>query len=137
MKRKDFQELAAIRMKEASILLEARCWDGAYYLGGYAVECALKACIARQTEQYDFPEKKRVDDSHTHDLKKLIIVAQLSSQLAERRRAQPEFDANWTTVANWWEQSRYERPSQGRAENLVRAIANAKNGVLQWLEQYW
>jgi hypothetical protein len=50
MKRQDFQGLAAVRLKEARVLLEARCWEGADYLGGYVVECALKACIAKQTE---------------------------------------------------------------------------------------
>ncbi len=80
MKRQDFQELATIRLKEARVLLEARCWEGAYYLGGYVVECALKACIAKQTEQYDFPDKKRVNDSHTHDLQELIRVGQLGGR---------------------------------------------------------
>jgi HEPN domain-containing protein len=136
MKRKDFQELAAIRLKEASVLLEARCWDGAYYLGGYAIECALKACIAKQTERFDFPDKKRVVDSHTHDLQELVRVAQLTPQLAEHRR-QPDFDANWTIVADWWEQSRYERASQEGAENLLRAVSERRNGVLRWLRRYW
>jgi HEPN domain-containing protein len=136
VKRKDFQELATVRLKEARILLKAQCWEGAYYLGGYAIECALKACIAKQTERYDFPDKKRVVDSHTHDLQELIRVAQLSAALTEHRR-QPDFDANWTIVADWWEQSRYERASEEDAENLVRAISQANTGVLQWLKRYW
>jgi HEPN domain-containing protein len=31
------------------VLLEAGLYAGAYYLAGYAVECALKACIAKKT----------------------------------------------------------------------------------------
>jgi HEPN domain-containing protein len=49
MTRKDLQKLAAIRLKEAKLLLAANAPDGAYYLAGYAVECALKACIAKAT----------------------------------------------------------------------------------------
>ena len=45
--------------------------DGAYYLAGYAIECALKACIAKATRRYDFPDRKKVDASHTHDLREL------------------------------------------------------------------
>jgi len=70
MNRNDFQRLAELRLKEARVLLAAELPDGAYYLSGYAVECALKACIAKRTREHDFPEKKLVIDSHTHDLGK-------------------------------------------------------------------
>ena len=63
MNRFDFQRLAKIRIKEAGVLLEKRCYEGAYYLVGYAVECALKACIAKQTQRFEFPEKSRVLES--------------------------------------------------------------------------
>jgi hypothetical protein len=46
--------------------------DGAYYLAGYAVECALKACIAKETKRYEFPDKKRVDSSYSHNLDLLV-----------------------------------------------------------------
>jgi hypothetical protein len=59
MNRRDLQTLAKIRLKEAQALARLRLYDGAYYLAGYAVECALKACIARRTSRYDFPDKGR------------------------------------------------------------------------------
>ena len=37
MNRNDFQQLAEIRVKEAKVLLDNQCFDGAYYLLGYAV----------------------------------------------------------------------------------------------------
>jgi hypothetical protein len=57
--RADFQTLADIRLAEARDLLALNPPrpDGAYYLAGYAVECALKACIARGYAQHDWPEK--------------------------------------------------------------------------------
>lgn len=67
--RKDLQSLARTRLAEAKILLDAGRSDGAYYLAGYAVECALKACIARGTQRHEFPDKKTVDASHTHNLR--------------------------------------------------------------------
>jgi HEPN domain-containing protein len=45
--RADFQQLADVRLKEAKALLDLGMWDGAYYLAGYAVEVALKACIIK------------------------------------------------------------------------------------------
>jgi HEPN domain-containing protein len=68
MNRTDLQEIAEIRLRESKALLAAGLFDGTYYLAGYAVECALKACIAKRTQEHDFPDKKLVNDSHTHDL---------------------------------------------------------------------
>jgi len=33
---------------------------GAYYLMGYAIECAFKAAISKQIKEHDFPDKKLV-----------------------------------------------------------------------------
>src|ERR1035438_10042229 len=66
MDRKDLQELSKVRLKESAALLKAGLFDGAYYLAGYAVECALKACIAKETRRFEFPDKKRVDSSYSH-----------------------------------------------------------------------
>lgn len=137
MKRKDFQELAALRLKEANVLLKARCWDGAYYLAGYAVECALKACISKRTERHDFPDKKRANDVHTHQLVTLIKYSGLDEALKALERTNPELDANWVLVRDWSQDSRYGRPSQIDAENLLRALTDRKHGVLRWLRQRW
>src|SRR5271157_3191242 len=75
--RKDLQELSKGRLKEARALLKLGLFDGAYYLAGYAVECALKACIAKGTGRGEFPDKKKVDSSHSHNLRDLIKVAGL------------------------------------------------------------
>src|SRR5262249_32127022 len=57
--RSDFQQLADVRIDEAAVLLAQGKFDGAYYLAGYAVECGLKACIARLTSQDDYPPKPK------------------------------------------------------------------------------
>ncbi len=41
------QKLAEIRLKDAQALLGRKRWFGAYYLSGYAIECALKACLLK------------------------------------------------------------------------------------------
>jgi HEPN domain-containing protein len=60
MDRGDFQRLAELRLKEAKALCAAGMYDGAYYLAGYAVECAIKACIAKRTKAEEFPPKPKV-----------------------------------------------------------------------------
>jgi hypothetical protein len=49
MNRAEFQKLSDLRLHESKALLTAGLPQGAYYLAGYAVECALKACIAKRT----------------------------------------------------------------------------------------
>ena len=57
--RAEFQELANERLEEAKALLDVGKWNGAYYLAGYAVEIALKACIIKTLMSTDaFPEKE-------------------------------------------------------------------------------
>jgi HEPN domain-containing protein len=78
MNRSDFKQLAEIRIEEALVLLVQGKYDGAYYLAGYAVECALKACIAKLTNDGDFPPGPNLRDSHySHDIEKLVVTARL------------------------------------------------------------
>ena len=55
--REALQLISRQRKREAAALLRAKLFPGAYYLAGYAVECALKACVAKQTNKHDFPNK--------------------------------------------------------------------------------
>jgi hypothetical protein len=136
MTREDLQKLAAIRLKEAKLLLAANAPDGAYYLAGYAVECALKACIAKSTERHDFPDLDRARGSYTHDAKKLIAVAGLKSAFDTAMR-QSEFSWRWEIVIKWNEESRYGSHSLQEALDLIEAIENRKHGILQWLRKHY
>lgn len=108
MTRRDLRELALIRLNEARTLLRNGHYDGAYYLSGYVIECALKARIAKQTERHQFPDKKHADASHTHRLEDLLKVAQLSDAHREEVGGNLIFEANWNLVKDWSEQSRTE-----------------------------
>lgn len=79
--RRDFQRLAAVRAREALILKRSGSALGAYYLAGLAVECALKACIAKSTRRFEFPNKKRAEDAWKHDLGGLLLLAGMKDQL--------------------------------------------------------
>lgn len=129
--------MARIRLSEAKALLSGGYPDGAYYLAGYSVECGLKACIAKDTRRYDFPDKKNVDASHTHDLKKLITVANLESVRPEQATRDPVFRDNWDLVQQWSELSRYRRHNNSLATALVKAVGDAKHGVMPWIKQHW
>jgi HEPN domain-containing protein len=137
MNRNDFQVLANTRLKEAEILISNKKYAGAYYLCGYAVECALKACIARQTNQYDFPDKRVVNESYTHSLNKLVKIAGLGEKFNQDVKKNKNFDLNWGIAKEWNESSRYERNTKKKAEELFLAVTEKQNGVLQWIKHHW
>jgi len=137
MNRYYLRELTHIRLKDARMLLRSENYEGAYYLCGYVVECGLKACIAKQTKRYDFPDKKIVNESYTHDLTKLVKVAGLDLALDQEIRCNLDFERNWAVVKDWTQGSRYEKHTKKEAQDLYSAIVNRKYGVLRWIKQYW
>lgn len=138
MNRLDFQKLAEIRIAEAEGLLTLGLSSGAYYLAGYAIECALKACIAKQIQQHDFPPpRKYVEDCYNHDLSKLLGTAKLSDTLKTDEKTNDGLKRNWQTVQDWSEQARYEEHTQHEAAELIDAIVHPTEGVLRWVKIYW
>lgn len=137
MTRRDLRGLALIRLKEAKVLLRNGYYDGAYYLSGYCIECALKACIAKRTCRYEFPDKKTANASHTHRLEDLLRVAQLAAALGEEVGKNRIFEANWNLVKDWSEQSRYKKHTQREAEALLSAVGDKKVGGLKWIKPHW
>jgi HEPN domain-containing protein len=139
MNRNDFKQLAERRIAEANILLDNSYWEGAYYLAGYAVECAIKACIAKQTKRYDFPpDVATIGKIYSHNLEQLIGLAELRNDLTNEQNRNPQFNVYWNTVKDWSEQSRYKTTAeQHAARDLYEAITDRKNGVLKWLKKYW
>jgi HEPN domain-containing protein len=136
MNRIDFQEVAEIRLRESKALLKAGFPEGAYYLAGYAVECALKACIAKRTQEHDFPEKES-DKYYSHDLEKLLGFAKLKNDFDQALRANPAMNANWINVKNWAETSRYQRKTIADATELLKAIEDQTGGLLPWVQKHW
>ncbi len=138
MNKSDLERLVDLRILEAETLFTNSCFAGAYYLSGYVVECALKACIAKNTKQYDFPDKKLVLDSYSHDLSKLIHVAGLKNELGNEVMRNSTFETHWDLVQEWSEESRYDpNISMEMANNIFSAITDDSNGVLIWLKKYY
>lgn len=136
--RDELKKLTTLRLREAKTLLDAGMFDGAYYLAGLAVECALKACIAKKTQRYDFPDRQSVLDSWNHDPKKLVRVAELQSELDAAFARSERLQSNWSLVSDWSVDDRYQLShSRQDAYNLYRAIVSRESGVLTWIKKYW
>ncbi len=137
MTRRELQNLSAVRIQEAKLLLDNLAFSGAYYLSGYAVECALKACIAKQMRKSDIPDKKFIQEIYTHNLKDLVRSAGLEAIRSNYERANVNFAANWAIVKDWNETSRYNIFTQIKAQQLYNSITTRTGGVLLWIRQYW
>jgi len=134
MVRRDFQNLSVLRVREARRLANAGLYDGAYYLGGVAIECALKSAIARSTQRYEFPDLERTRSAYTHNLDTLLKLAGLQTRLDA---SEPHVKEAWARAKSWKIETRYQ---SGRAAAEVLEFLDAvagRRGVLRWLKQYW
>jgi HEPN domain-containing protein len=137
MNRYDFHKLARIRLEEAKVLLRNGKYEGCYYLCGYAVECALKACIAKMTRRYDFPDKAVLQGAYTHDLTLLLKIAKLEAARETASKRDGDFEVNWYIVKEWSQQSRCGTHDPLQALELLNAVASRRHGVLRWIRHYW
>ena len=138
MNRQELQELSKIRRKEAAALLKAKHYCGAYYLLGYSVECALKACIAKQTNKHDFPNKALANKAYVHNLEQLIKLAGLEYELDKDIKSNKTLEINWAVVKDWKESSRYICTiTSADAKDLYSACTSRTNGILTWIKSKW
>ena len=142
MNRTQLQSLAKERVKDAKALLGRKRWAAAYYLAGYAVECGLKACVLRHIDLTGaiFEDAKYLKDlagCWTHDLTRLVALADLNEALGLARQQDQQFDAYWSVGLRWNEVSRYKETTESKARELFKAITDPDHGVLQWVRTRW
>ena len=138
MNRTDLQLLADARVADAETLVQAGRWAAAYYLLGYAVECAIKASVARRFQQDEVPDKAVVDKFYTHRLDQLLSISGAKAGLEAKAAADSVFQVNWNTVRDWTEAARYDHSTtENKARDMLVAVADPTSGVLPWLKTQW
>jgi hypothetical protein len=136
MNRTMLQALAELRLRDAEVLLDNGMGPTTYW--ATCIECALKACIAKQFREHEIPDKKLVQDFYTHRLEELLRVSGVRSAMEQQSRENPAFGISWNTVRDWSEASRYEIGLSDRiAAEMHLAVADAESGVLPWLKTQW
>lgn len=124
----ELRKLSKERIKEARILLAADKLDGAKYLGGYAVEHALKYRICKKLGWSSYPPpnpKAGTAQSSswsvtergikTHDLEILLLF----SGEFEAIFADASLAAAWDNVKGWASEMRYERTAIKQTEKAA------------------
>lgn len=135
--KRDLETLAETRLADAAQLFGGARYSGAYYLAGYAVELAIKACIADVFQADVIPERSFVNAVHTHKLDDLLALADVRQELQEDMRADAGLAAAWGVASQWNEAARYALWDQVAAAGMIRAVGDERHGVLQWLKKRW
>jgi HEPN domain-containing protein len=127
------------RIEDAKVLLDAGRWSAAYYIAGYAAECALKACILGRIDRTGivFTEKRFQEKCWTHSLEELVKQAGLDAELGMTIAAHPAFGVRWSIVKAWNELSRYGQSPESDARELFDALVDDPDGILKWLQIHW
>ncbi len=129
--------MAQSKLDAGNALAKFRKWSNAYYLAGYTIELALKACVARQISADTLPEKRLINGVYTHEIDKLIGLAGLKVELKNRSDENSLFAANWAICSEWSPDVRYQDRTPTETTQLLNAISNNENGVLPWIKKYW
>ncbi len=138
MDRSDLQILAAARVADAESLMNGGRWAAAYYLLGYAVECGLKACAAKQFHEHEAPDRTIVNNFYTHQLDRLLDISGAKAVHQARAAGDPQFQVNWNVVHDWNESSRYDHSTtETKARDMLAAVTDPSSGVLTWLKTQW
>jgi hypothetical protein len=119
------------RLEEAKLIFRIlELSAAAQYLGGYAVECILKALVLTLTPQTHRPKS---GDSTVEWMKKEFghELGNLRLGIAKRGAPMPrETDREFVFVATWDPQSRYD-PGPGDPEQTKRFLSAAE-AVVKW-----
>jgi HEPN domain-containing protein len=140
MNKAELQQLTEDRRLDAEALLTAQRWSGAYYLAGYAVECALKACIigyVQNNPEVIFQKRRFSEGCWTHRIDQLVDAANLKADLDLDTGLNSALGQNWQIVKDWDEEARYKQWTDIEARTLCEAVTNSADGVLSWIKTHW
>ena len=133
----DLKKLAEIRLEGSILLLRSGKASSAYYLAGYSIELAIKACAAKLFQNNTIPDKSLVNALYSHSLEQLMASSGLLPELKSAINDDSIFGANWGVVTKWNESSRYEIWDPMAAASLIGAIAEPDHGVFPWVKNHW
>jgi HEPN domain-containing protein len=135
------------KMIEAKFLIDNDYIDLSFYLIGYAIEFALKACVCKNLDIDDlFCENRQskvknelIAKFKTHDYESLIILSGLYKKKQEIQAKNEELYLDLTYIfkkANWKPDCRYYPVSTKSKEDVIEFFKSAKE-LLKWIENYW
>jgi hypothetical protein len=137
--RATLKQLAHERIEDARILLDQGRWSAAYYLAGYAIEAALKACILKFVDETGviFTDRRFAEKCWTHSIEFLMTHADLMPQFGQDIGVNAALRGNWGLVLLWSETCRYQSKSESEARSLIHALTYDPDGIFLWIQRHW
>jgi HEPN domain-containing protein len=115
-------QISRERFADAKVLLRQKRYNGAVYLGGYVIECLLKAAVCVQLRRDTLPGEYR-----THELGRLLR----SSGLMQDLRNDAILLVRYSTVEEWNVEIRY-RGAHCSAQEATKFLDAVKE-IQQWI----
>jgi hypothetical protein len=140
----DIEILAKAKLAESECLFQNDFFDGAYYLGGYAIELLLKARICKTLRIDDFFlfDKKDTDNKgikkeiykpfKVHNFEELFLLFGIYPEFVEAQK-DSNFKLAWSVVGDWSEEARY---IVGRSKQEIATFLSAVQEIARWIEKY-
>jgi hypothetical protein len=129
----DLEQVATDRFNDAQCLLNGQRFDGAVYLGGYALEIAFKVRLCKDAGRSDFPtdnyefRQNNLNTWKTHKLNDLL------NQCALPIKGCVTNSLDWQVVGNHWNvEMRYSKSqiTKDDTEDFLESV-RLLVGVLQ------
>jgi len=125
---RDFQKAAAQRLIAAETLLRAKRTLDAHYIGGYTVECTLKALILELTPDPDKPAQLKRITSGASMHRPAVLLGELRNLGA----ALPLVLSKRMRRFDWATDLRYETGRRDTGETI--AFLNTAKAIYDWVE---
>jgi hypothetical protein len=94
------------RLKDAEALHHGKRCTGAIYMGGYAIECSLKALICSQDHKDNFKDTgfyEKHPHGSLHDLNRLLNYASKYTPLKNMVTYQEPYKSAWSVITQFWQ----------------------------------
>jgi hypothetical protein len=141
MTRRELQQIAHTRLKEAKVLFSAGLYDGAVYLCGYVIEAALKARICRHLQMKEYQDTGTMKNVlYSHDFDRLLFLSGLRNRINLANKKRINLFKNWSLLTSWTPEIRYSPVNthdRQYAANLIKALEDNNDGFLIWIEKLW
>ena len=128
-----FQELQKRFVAGARELEKTEQYDLAYYLGGYATECAIKAIICKSIPASTFPPRNPASTHYIHKIETLLGTANLQEALELEISKDNGLKVAFQIVKDWIPDSRYELSKMTRKD--CQEFLDSVEVFIKWLEK--
>ena len=138
----DLKNIALKRLESAEHLIKAGDWEGAAYMMGFSLECALKSAICKTLHLQAYPEytknKEVASFFMTHKFDCLYVVSGLTDIFNVNAGGDAywnwsEFTKNYT--GNWVE-TRYQLSNWDgqKVSGLFKYLSDTNHGIITEIE---